>query len=56
MESLGVAFDPRGNVAADEMSYKTSIPKVFACGDMRARPIPHRLGDPREPPSRARRR
>jgi len=35
LESLGVAFDPRGNVAADETSYKTSIPKVFACGDMR---------------------
>jgi glutamate synthase (NADPH) small chain len=35
LESLGVALDPRGNVAADEMSYKTSIPKVFACGDMR---------------------
>jgi glutamate synthase (NADPH/NADH) small chain len=34
LESLGVAF-ARGNVAADEMSYKTSIPKVFACGDMR---------------------
>jgi len=34
-EALGVAFDPRGNVAADELSYKTSIPKVFACGDMR---------------------
>jgi NADPH-dependent glutamate synthase beta subunit-like oxidoreductase len=33
--NLGVAFDPRGNVAADELSYKTSIPKVFACGDMR---------------------
>jgi glutamate synthase (NADPH/NADH) small chain len=35
LESLGVALDPRGNVEADEMSYKTSIPKVFACGDMR---------------------
>jgi glutamate synthase (NADPH) small chain len=35
LESLGVAFDPHGNVAADQMSYKTSIPKVFACGDMR---------------------
>jgi glutamate synthase (NADPH) small chain len=35
LETLGVAFDPRGNVAADEMSYKTSIPKVFACGDIR---------------------
>jgi glutamate synthase (NADPH/NADH) small chain len=35
LESLGVAFDPRGNIAADQASYKTSIPKVFACGDMR---------------------
>jgi glutamate synthase (NADPH) small chain len=35
LERLGVAFDPRGNVKADERSYKTSIPKVFACGDMR---------------------
>jgi glutamate synthase (NADPH) small chain len=35
LESLGVAFDPRGNVKADEMSYMTSIPKVFACGDVR---------------------
>jgi glutamate synthase (NADPH/NADH) small chain len=32
---LGVAFDPRGNVLADEVSYKTSLAKVFACGDMR---------------------
>ncbi|MGH6858354.1 MAG: FAD-dependent oxidoreductase, partial [Methylocella sp.] len=35
LQDLGVAFDPRGNVAADQVSYKTSIPKVFACGDMR---------------------
>jgi glutamate synthase (NADPH) small chain len=35
LERLGVAFDPRGNVKADEISYETSIPKVFACGDMR---------------------
>ena len=35
LESLGVAFDPRGNVAADQVSYKTSRDKVFACGDMR---------------------
>jgi glutamate synthase (NADPH) small chain len=35
LERLGVAFDQRGNVKADEISYKTSIPKVFACGDMR---------------------
>ena len=32
---LVVAFDPRGNVLADEVSYKTSLAKVFACGDMR---------------------
>jgi len=35
LEALGVAFDPRGNVLADQLSYKTSLPRVFACGDMR---------------------
>ena len=35
LDNLGVAFDPRGNVQADQVSYKTSLPKVFACGDMR---------------------
>ncbi len=35
LENLGVAFDPRGNVKANEKNYKTSVPKVFACGDMR---------------------
>ncbi|HLH13118.1 MAG TPA: glutamate synthase subunit beta [Methylovirgula sp.] len=35
LERLGVAFDKRGNVAADTLSYKSSIDKVFACGDMR---------------------
>jgi glutamate synthase (NADPH/NADH) small chain len=30
-----VAKDPRGNVLADTDSYRTSIPKVFAAGDMR---------------------
>ncbi len=34
-ERLGVAFDPRCNVAVDEMSYMISIPKVFSCGDTR---------------------
>jgi glutamate synthase (NADPH) small chain len=34
LEKLGVAFDTRGNVAADE-NYMTSIPGVFAAGDMR---------------------
>jgi len=31
---LGVALDARGNVAADE-NYMTSVPGVFAAGDMR---------------------
>jgi len=35
LERLGIAFDPRGNVKADEKNYKTSVPKAFACGDMR---------------------
>jgi glutamate synthase (NADPH/NADH) small chain len=35
LEQLGVAKDPRGNVAADTESYRTSIPKVFAAGDLR---------------------
>ena len=33
--SLGVATDPRGNVAANVIDYRTSLPKVFAAGDMR---------------------
>jgi glutamate synthase (NADPH) small chain len=35
LERLGVQFDARGNVAADTESYKSSVAKVFACGDMR---------------------
>jgi glutamate synthase (NADPH/NADH) small chain len=35
LEQLGVAKDARGNVAADAESYRTSIPKVFAAGDVR---------------------
>ena len=35
LAQLEVAKDPRGNVAADTESYRTSIPKVFAAGDMR---------------------
>jgi len=27
--------DPRGNVKADTHAYRSSNPKVFACGDMR---------------------
>ena len=35
LSSLGLKFDPRGNVAADTVAYKSSAEKVFACGDMR---------------------
>ncbi len=35
LEQLGVALDPRGNVKADARGYQTSVPKVFAAGDMR---------------------
>ena len=35
VEQAGVALDPRGNVAANTLDYKTSVPKVFAAGDMR---------------------
>ncbi|MGZ5090592.1 MAG: glutamate synthase subunit beta [Burkholderiales bacterium] len=35
LEALAVNKDPRGNVAADTESYRTSLPKVFAAGDMR---------------------
>jgi glutamate synthase (NADPH) small chain len=34
LDSLNVALDTRGNVAADE-NYMTSVPGVFAAGDMR---------------------
>ena len=35
VKSLGVALDPRGNVKADQTAYQSSLPKVFAAGDMR---------------------
>ena len=35
IKSLGVALDQRGNVSADTNAYVTSVPKVFAAGDMR---------------------
>jgi glutamate synthase (NADPH/NADH) small chain len=35
VEQLGVNLDQRGNVAANESDYGTSIPGVFAAGDMR---------------------
>ena len=35
LKTLDVALDPRGNVSADTSAYLTSVPKVFAAGDMR---------------------
>jgi glutamate synthase (NADPH/NADH) small chain len=35
LEGLGVTLDRRGNVVADQTNYLSSVPKVFACGDMR---------------------
>jgi glutamate synthase (NADPH) small chain len=35
LAQLGVKLDPRSNVEANVLSYKTSLPKVFSAGDMR---------------------
>ena len=35
LEQADVSLDGRGNVLADTVNYQTSIPKVFAAGDMR---------------------
>jgi glutamate synthase (NADPH/NADH) small chain len=35
LKSLEVKTDGRGNVEANVMNYKTSVPKVFSAGDMR---------------------
>jgi glutamate synthase (NADPH/NADH) small chain len=35
IEQSGAALDPRGNVAANTEDYATSVPRLFAAGDMR---------------------
>jgi glutamate synthase (NADPH/NADH) small chain len=35
IKSLGVGLDKRGNVLADTDKYRSTVDKVFACGDMR---------------------
>jgi glutamate synthase (NADPH/NADH) small chain len=35
LEQAGIEFDQRGNVKADTENYRTSDPRIFACGDMR---------------------
>ena len=36
-DELGVTLDGRGNVAANEQDWQTSLPGAFAAGDMRRR-------------------
>ena len=35
LDQAAVALDARGNVAANTEDYRTTDPKIFACGDMR---------------------
>jgi glutamate synthase (NADPH/NADH) small chain len=35
VEQGGVELDPRGNVKANVVDYRTSTPNIFTCGDMR---------------------
>jgi glutamate synthase (NADPH/NADH) small chain len=35
VEQAGVKLDPRGNIAASTLDYQSSVPKIFAAGDMR---------------------
>jgi glutamate synthase (NADPH) small chain len=35
LDAFGVTLDARGNVLADTKNYKSSLDKVFACGDTR---------------------
>ncbi|MCK9991855.1 MAG: glutamate synthase (NADPH) small chain [Alphaproteobacteria bacterium] len=35
LNDLGVTLDPRGNVQANMINYKTSVDRLFAAGDMR---------------------
>ena len=35
IKALGVELDKRGNVLADTKAYRSSLDKVFSCGDMR---------------------
>jgi glutamate synthase (NADPH/NADH) small chain len=35
LKNLGIALDQRGNVEANTLKYQTSIPQIFAAGDMR---------------------
>ncbi len=53
IDQAGVELDPRGNVAANVVDYRTSDPQIFACGDMRRGQIASSVGDPGGPASGA---
>ena len=55
LTELGVKLTARGNVWRDE-NWMTSVPSVFAAGDMQRGPITHRLGNRRGTERRARHR
>jgi glutamate synthase (NADPH/NADH) small chain len=35
LEQAGIELDPRSNVKANTNDYRTSVEKIFSCGDMR---------------------
>ena len=56
VEQSGVALDRRGNVHANTLDYRTSVAQDFRRRRHAARPVARRVGDPRRPPMRPRRR
>ena len=56
IKALGLELDPRGNVKADTVAYRSSNPKGVRLRRHAARPVAGGVGDPRRPPGRARRR
>jgi len=35
LDQLGIHFDPKGNIVANDSEYKTNKPNIFSCGDAR---------------------
>ena len=56
IKSLGLELDPRGNVKADVLCLSELQPEGVCGRRHAARPVARGVGDPRRPPSRARRR
>ena len=51
VEQFGVELDARGNIAT-KGNYMSSVPGIFAAGDMRRGPVARRLGHRRRPQRR----